>query len=70
MSISEEVEQKIIGNNSKISELLLENENLLRIEGLNIPEQNFALTSDDKIKVPRGYKIGRASCRERVSVLV
>ena len=55
MYIPEEVKQKIIENNSKISDLLLENENLLRIEGLNIPEQNFALISDDKIKVPRGY---------------
>ena len=55
MNIPEDTKEKIKENNRKISELLLENENLLRQDGLKVPEQNFALENDYKIKVPRGY---------------
>ena len=55
MSISKETKEKIKENNKKITELLLENENLLRSEGLNVPEENFAFDDENKIKIPRGY---------------
>lgn len=55
MSISEEVKQKIISNNEKISELLAENEQLLRSEGLEVPETNFAVDDDQKVHFPTRY---------------
>ena len=55
MKVPEEVKKKIIENNSKISELLAENEELLRTEGLEIPEENFAVDQDYKISIPARY---------------
>lgn len=55
MSISEEAKQKIIENNREISELLTENEKILREQGFDPPEENYAADEDDKIKLPWGY---------------
>lgn len=55
MNVTNEIKQKIIENNAKISELLSENEVLLRKAGLSVPEENFAVNSDDKIKIPSNY---------------
>lgn len=50
-----QVEERIIENNRKISELLVENENLLRQLGLNPPVDNIALEPKKRIQFPWGY---------------
>ena len=55
MSISEEAKKKIIENNRAISELLTENEKILREQGFDPPEENYAVDEDDKIRPPSGY---------------
>ena len=50
-----EIQEKIKNNNKKISELLRENEKLLRQEGYNPPTNNFALAPEDRISFPSGY---------------
>lgn len=54
--ISLEDKEKLIENNSRISELLKENEEILKKSGYTPPTKNFALgNDDDKIKLPTGY---------------
>lgn len=53
--MSPEIQEKILNNNKKISELLRENEVLLRQEGYNPPANNFALPSEERISFPPGY---------------
>lgn len=55
MSISEESKKKIIANNRKITELLKENETILRKSGLNPPKNNISLERYEKIGFPSGY---------------
>ena len=50
-----EIQEKISSNNKKISELLRENEDLLRQEGYNPPVNNFALSPAERISFPPGY---------------
>ena len=50
-----EIEAKIISNNAKISELLAENENLLRQAGFDPPAINFAPKTKERIHLPTGY---------------
>jgi hypothetical protein len=53
--MSPEIQEKILNNNKKISELLRENELLLRQEGYNPPAHNFALPPEERISFPPGY---------------
>lgn len=50
-----ETREKIKENNKKISDLLRENEELLREEGYDPPVNNFAFSSNDKIAFPSKY---------------
>lgn len=50
-----EIEEKISNNNKKISDLLRENEKLLRQEGYNPPAHNFVLPPEKRISFPSGY---------------
>ena len=49
------IKEKIIKNNEQISELLRQNEELLREEGLDLPNENFVVGDWYKIKIPSGY---------------
>ena len=51
----ETAKAKIIENNEKISALLRENEELLRAEGFDLPNENFDVSAWGKIKIPSGY---------------
>lgn len=53
--ISSAQQRKIAENNAKISELLEENEGILRDAGYNPPLKNFSLKQAEKIKFPSGY---------------
>ena len=55
MRLSEEMKNKIVENNKKITELLNDNENILRQAGYNPPTTNYALDRDEKIGFPSGY---------------
>lgn len=46
---------QFLNNNKVISELLAENEKLLKDSGYNPPSNNFAVEKDERIKVPAGY---------------
>ena len=53
--LDSETRQKIKENNHKISELLRENEMLLRQAGYDPPVKNLALPQNEKIQFPAGY---------------
>lgn len=53
--MKKEIQEKIANNNKKISELLRENEELLRQEGYDPPVRNFALEPTERISFPSGY---------------
>lgn len=53
--ISLENQKKLVENNQKISELLAENETILREAGYNPPLQNYSLQPAEKIRFPSGY---------------
>lgn len=55
MPLSDELKSKITENNRKITELLNENENILREAGYKPPVINCALERSDKIGFPSGY---------------
>ena len=55
MLLSEEKKNKIVANNRKITELLNENENILRDAGYNPPMTNYALERTEKIGFPSRY---------------
>lgn len=46
---------KLLENNQRISQLLEENENILRACGYSPPAQNFAFDANEKIKFPSKY---------------
>ena len=51
----EKAKAKIIENNEKISTLLRENEDLLRAEGFDLPNDNLNMDGLQKIKIPSQY---------------
>ena len=51
----ETTKEKIIKNNEQISELLRKNEELLREDGFDLPNENFVVGDWYKIKIPSGY---------------
>ena len=51
----ETTKDKIIKNNEQISELLRKNEELLREDGFDLPNENFVVGDWYKIKIPSGY---------------
>lgn len=51
----EETKEKIIKNNEKISGLLKQNEDLLRAEGFDLPNENLSMDGLQKIKIPSQY---------------
>lgn len=53
--IDQDQRQRLIDNNRRISELLEENEIILRKAGYCPPVQNFALEQSEKIRFPSGY---------------
>lgn len=53
--LDSEIQQKIAKNNQQISELLRENEELLRQAGYNPPVKNFTLPQNEQIQFPSGY---------------
>ena len=53
--ISTEDKEKLIENNSKISELLKENEEILKQAGYKPPMENFTVDNQEKISIPSGY---------------
>jgi len=55
MQLPEEKKNRIIENNKRISELLQENENILREAGYKPPRSNYALERSEKIMFPSGY---------------
>lgn len=59
LAIKLEDKEKIIYNNKKISELLTENEQILKCAGFNLPVDNFAFDPENergyRIQVPTGY---------------
>lgn len=58
--ISSEQRNKLVENNQKISQLLEENENILRECGYSPPVQNFALDAKEKKKI--SFEIYPYSC--------
>ena len=48
-------EEKYLDNIQKISELLKENEMILRNNGYNPPINNYTVENDKRIKIPAGY---------------
>lgn len=50
-----EIENKIIANNNEISRLLSENESLLKEIGYEPPNNNYAVESRWRIRIPSGY---------------
>lgn len=54
-AISSAARDRIVRNNRKISELLKENENLLREEGVKAPLDNYVVEKDEMIQIPSGY---------------
>ena len=55
MELSEDMKSSIINNNRKITELLKENENILREAGYKPPVTNYVLERIDRIGFPSGY---------------
>ena len=55
MSLTEVNKRRIIENNKTISQLLRENENILKTSGYNPPQENYSVDRVDKIQVPLGY---------------
>lgn len=53
--ISAEDKEKLIANNIKISELLKENEEILKNSGYNPPVNNYTVDDRNKIDFPGGY---------------
>ena len=53
--LSTEDKEKLIKNNRKISELLKENEEILKTAGYKPPVENFAVDYQEKISIPSGY---------------
>ena len=49
------LEKKIASNNKEISELLRNNEGLIREAGFEPPKENFCIKQENKIKFPAGY---------------
>lgn len=47
--------ERYVANNKSISELLEENERILREEGYNPPIRNFAVDFNERVKIPSGY---------------
>lgn len=47
--------KKFIENNKRISELLIENESILKDEGFKPPIINYSVANDERIKIPYGY---------------
>lgn len=77
-----EDKEKLIENNSKISELLKENEEILKQAGYKPPMENFTVDNQEKISIPSGYIrtkdmfyekyhlreiIGKVHCRRNIS---
>lgn len=55
MSLSDEMKSKVVDNNKKITELLSENEDILREAGYNPPMTNYPLDRTEKIGFPSRY---------------
>lgn len=55
MALPDKAKNKIVENNKKITELLNENEVILREAGYNPPVANYALDRTEKIGFPSGY---------------
>lgn len=55
MGLPDKSKNKIVENNKKITELLSENEAILREIGYNPPAVNYALDRTEKIGFPSGY---------------
>lgn len=55
MPLSAELKNKLVENNKRITELLNENENILRESGYNPPMINYALERSEKIGFPSRY---------------
>lgn len=55
MKLSDDEKSKIVQNNKRITDLLNENESILRNAGYNPPWDNYSLNCDEQIKVPNGY---------------
>lgn len=53
--LKNEIKEKVILNNKKITELLKENEKLLKEEGFIPPKENYAVDYVERIHVPSGY---------------
>lgn len=53
--LKEETRRKLIANNQKITELLQENEQLLKEAGYRPPKENYAVDYGDRIHMPKGY---------------
>lgn len=53
--MEKENKKRYVENNRIISELLIENEKILKEEGYNPPVINFAVDSDERVKIPAGY---------------
>lgn len=51
----EETRKKIISNNFQITNLLKENEDLLKTEGFNVPVKNYRVDDMERIQIPSGY---------------
>lgn len=63
--LTPDVQQKIIDNNQKISEMLRENEMLLREAGYDPPVKNLTLPQGEQIQFPTGYIRTVASFNEK-----
>lgn len=55
MYINNELKEKIIANNRRITELLQENEEILKREGFKPPSMNYAVDYEERIHMPQGY---------------
>lgn len=55
MNINDEFKEKIIANNRKITQLLQENEEILKSEGFKPPSLNYVVDYEERIHMPQGY---------------
>ena len=55
MNIKDETKKRIVENNKQITELLQENEKLIKSEKFNPPMDNYAVEYENRIHIPVGY---------------
>lgn len=53
--MTDEDVKQLLNNNERISNLLRDNEALIKRAGYNPPNKNFAVSKEKRVKIPAGY---------------